>query len=235
MSTEELKSSKKVKPKDNLSNILDVDTEVKKEIYELTKVLSSGIKRWEKAIYPIMIVFVVLAFYGFYLIYHVTNDMSKISKSVVEMNFSVSQMTASIFQMVTITGIQMGNIDTQMKNINTSMSDMSGKMDSIVKMGDSLQQMNRTLNGMYQSVYYMGQTTGQMNSNFSELNENISKPLDSMNNIMPWSMFSSKKYNNNQNRYPAPSRPIYSPYLNSPRNKQHVIPTIPKERKDEAK
>lgn len=216
MTIEKTQDNKNSTNKDKVTKIVDIDSEIKKEIYNLSKTMSTGIKRWAKVIYPMMIAFIILATYGFYLIYNVTNDMSKISKSVEEMNFSVSQMTASVFQMVTITGIQMGNIDKQMNNINLSMKEMNGKMDGITGMEKSLEKMNNTLNAIYQSVYYMGQATGQMNSNFSELNNNISKPLDSMNNVMPWSMFSSKKYKNNQNRYLPP--PAYSPYRNPAMN-----------------
>jgi len=213
--------------KDNIIGIENIDEEIKNQIYELSKSLTSWIKKWEKLMYPMIIGFIILAIYGFYLIYNVTNDMSKMSKSVAEMNFTVSQMSASIFQMVTITGVQMDKIDTRMGDIHESMEGMGGNIEAmsgdISSMNTSLKQMNGTLEGMYQSVYYMGQTTGQMNSNFSELNENISRPLDSMNNVMPWSMFGSKKYSNNKNRRQPPMRPqSHSPYNQSPMLKEPI-------------
>lgn len=218
---------------DNLvDGIANIDDEIKKQIYELSKSLTSGIRKWEKVMYPMMVGFIILAIYGFYLIYNVTHDMSKISKSVSEMNFTVSQMSASIFQMVTITGVQMDRIDTRMGEINQTMNSLNDGVSSMSKnisslttdissMNGTLIRLNTTLDGMYESVYYMGQTTGQMNSNFSELNQNISKPLDSMNNVMPWSMFGSKKYSDHKNRYQAPPRAMsYTTYNSKPVKKE---------------
>jgi len=200
-------------------NLSDLDDEIKKEIYELSKAMTLGIRKWEKLIYPMIVAFIILAAYGFYLIYNVTNDMSKMSKNVAEMASTTAKMNESIVQVVTIMGIQMSKIDYRMGGIHESMmemeegiSSMSTDMVAISSMDASMKQINNTLNGIYQSVYFMGQTTGQMNSNFSELNENISKPLDSMNNVMPWSMFGSKKYTNHKNRRQAIPVPIYSPY-----------------------
>lgn len=218
--------TKKDKLDKKIISIVDMDEEIKKEIYKLSKAMTSGIKKWEKVIYPMMLAFILLAAYGFYLIYNVTNDMSKISKSVETMSSTVVQMNESIVKMVTIMGIQMSKIDKRLGGVHESMQGMEGEMSSmgegISSMDTSLKQMNNTVNGIYQSVYYMGQTTGQMNSNFSELNENISRPLDSMNNIMPWSMFGSQKYSNHQNRMQPPPVPIYSPYNNSVMPKENI-------------
>jgi uncharacterized protein YoxC len=175
-----------------------VDHETKKDISSLSKIMSTGIKRWEKVIYPMMVAFILLSAYGFYLIVHVSGNMDDMSESFKQMNVSVAQMDSSVNRLVEVLERDLDDITASVKH-----------MQSITSMTSSLSQMNNTLHGIYSSVYFMEHSTSNMSSNLSELNNNISEPLDSMNSVMPWSMFNSKKFKNTHNRYQPP--PLQSP------------------------
>jgi len=139
-------------------------------------------RRWELVVYPSMLAFIILAAYGFFLIYKLTNDISKIT-------------------------YQMADIQTSMVNINKNFSSTTNNMNTvarnIVKMGGYMQQMTHdikeqnaamgaivvsmrdmtgSIDSMSYTMYYMRHDTQLMGRNI----ENVSGPMRYMNNIMPW-------------------------------------------------
>ncbi len=177
----------------------EAESVMQDKISLLSDVMTKGIRRWEKVIYPMMLAFILLAGYGFYLIVNLTKDMTKITDNMVLMTEAVVTMQK--------------NLDKQLTSINI-------EMKHIEEMNYSIQNMNQTLIGIHQSVYYMAQTTGQMNSHISELNDNISKPMGSFNSFMPWSMMPSSSNNNRykNSNYPRPTIQI------QPRNNKGQTP-----------
>lgn len=168
---------------------------MQEKIALLSEVMTKGIRRWEKVIYPMMVGFILLAAYGFYLIVNLTEDMHKITENMAVMSQAVVSMDRTI-------SVQLVSIDD--------------KMQHIVNMSTYLQQMNDTLRNMNQSVYYMANTTGQMNSHISELNNNISQPLESFNTMMPWSMFSPDNNYQPGATVPSYSAPLYGQGYSQP-------------------
>lgn len=170
----------------------DIDGIHAYDINEVAQTLTKGIRKWEKVIYPMMVAFIILAAYGFWLIYNVTKDMNNISNNMIVMTKAVVTMTNTLNkkmnaienQMVEMNGhmASIDNLDTQLTKINTNFGDLT----------QSLNNMDQTLTGIYQSVYYMGYSTNYMSSNLSELNSNISAPMHSMNSIIPWSVMPGK-------------------------------------------
>jgi len=121
-------------------------------------------RRWELVVYPTLFAFILLASFGFYLIYHLTRDISTLSKSMTEMSSVVS---------------------TTMPNMKTNLQSMTDQMSTLRPMNANLANMTDTMSSMNRSVYGMHRDVGNMNHTVS------SGPFGVMNDVMP---FSSNSY-----------------------------------------
>jgi hypothetical protein len=103
----------------------------------------TGMRRWELIIYPAMFAFVLLAAYGFYLVYSLARDVSHLSADVARMTDAVAP----------------------------SMNNMSGYMGNIdqrlVAMSEDIRQMNNNTGVMTTAIYHMGASLWDMNRNIS--------------------------------------------------------------------
>ncbi|OAD19096.1 hypothetical protein THIOM_005288, partial [Candidatus Thiomargarita nelsonii] len=85
-------------------------------------------RRWEIIVYPAMFAFVVLAGYGFFLIYSLTNDMSSMARSMdSEMGEHMETMATSI---VTLSE-EIQTMSKQVKIMTRTITDISGKHEKI--------------------------------------------------------------------------------------------------------
>jgi hypothetical protein len=139
-------------------------------------------RRWELVVYPTMLAFIILAAYGFFLIYKLTNDISKITYQMADIqtsmvninkNFSstTNNMNTVAKNMVKITGF-MEQMSHDIKEQNAAMGAM------VVNTRD----MKTSIDSMSYTMYHMRYDTQLMGRNI----ENVSGPMRLMNNFMPW-------------------------------------------------
>jgi len=200
------------------------------DINQLAQTMTKGIRRWEKVIYPMMFAFIILAAYGFWLIFNLAKDMHNITTNMVVMTRAVVTMTNTMNR-------KLNNIDSQMVEMNHHMASIEGldkNMNTIAAavhtMNTSLINMDNTLTNMYRSVYYMGNSTSSMSSNLSELNHNISAPMNSMNSMIPWSSMPGSSHH--RNIAPPPiiyqRRPMYAAPYRAPSTTTQPSTSTPK-------
>ncbi|NOR52358.1 MAG: hypothetical protein GQ470_07025 [Gammaproteobacteria bacterium] len=123
----------------------------------LATAFESSSRRWELIVYPSLFAFIILASYGFFLIYSLTTDIATMSRNISQMTVVIERMTDDVGKMAT----DMDNLSpmrTSMDNMSTDMRTMSISTDG----------MNRDMN-------YMSREVGVMNRNFGR-----------MSNIVPW-------------------------------------------------
>lgn len=177
----------------------------------LANTFSESARRWELMVYPTMFAFILLASYGFFLIFHLTHDISVLSKSVTEMASIVSdampKMTKDMRNMTGSMDHMTGNIDGMTGNLAT----MTDQMKALRPMNANLANMTDTMGSMNRSVYGMHRDVGNMNQTVS------SGPMGMMNDIMP---FSSNSYNR-----PMPP-PVYIPPAITPPPRQMYKPRV---------
>ena len=147
----------------------------------LANTFDSSARRWEMVVYPSLFAFVLLAGYGFFLIYRLTHDIAILSQSVTHMAVIVSdampRMTKDLNSMT-------GSIDNMTGNINgmtNEMTSMSGQMNSLTPMSQNIQSMTHNIGSMNRSVYGMQRDMHGMNRTVS------SGPFGMMNDVMPFS------------------------------------------------
>lgn len=140
----------------------------------LANTFDSSARRWEMVVYPSLFAFVLLAGYGFFLIYRLTHDIAILSQSVTHMAVIVSdampRMTKDLNTMT-------GSID----DMSTEVTSMSGQMNSLTPMSKNIQSMTHNIGNMNQSVYGMQRDMHGMNRTVS------SGPFGMMNDMMPMS------------------------------------------------
>lgn len=157
--------------------------------------ISRAVQRWEKLILPMMAAFILLAAYGFYLIYNLTADISKISRSV-----------ATMTQVV----------DVNMQQISRELTQVRGHMDGITDemraMRQDMSQMNQQMVQMNYHIAQMNANTGRMGADLGDLNRNISGPMGTMNNWVPWNMMGGRRANASSTQPPSTyPQPYYMP------------------------
>jgi len=124
----------------------------------LATTFESSARRWEMIVYPSVFAFIVLASYGFYLIYSLTHDVASLARNV-------SVLTQSIDHMV----VNMDSISTNMVSISGNLNSINGSVDN---MNDSTRSMAVSVDGIRHQV--------------GSMNHNIGRPMSQMSSFMPW-------------------------------------------------
>jgi len=172
----------------------------------LANTFDNSARRWEMVVYPSLFAFVLLAGYGFFLIYRLTHDISTLSQSVTRMAVIVSdampRMTKDLNSMT-------GNIG----GMTTEISSMSTQMNSLTPMSKNIQSMTHNIGSMNNSVYGMQRDMHGMNRTVS------SGPFGMMNDMMPFSSGTNVPP-------PITQRPVWPSYNPAPQRVQVRRPNL---------
>ncbi|MDH5784389.1 MAG: hypothetical protein OEZ16_02120 [Chromatiales bacterium] len=124
----------------------------------LATTFESSARRWEMIVYPSLFAFIVLASYGFYLIYSLTHDVASLARNVAALTKSIDHMVVN------------------MDSITGNMVSISG---DLTRINHSMDTMNTSTRAMAISVDGMRHQVGAMNYN-------IGRPMSQMSSFMPW-------------------------------------------------
>jgi len=149
------------------------------------RVFEASASRWELIIYPAMLAFVVLAAYGFFLIYSLSKDihtlasgmdpemaknLSHISESVIYLSENVRTMTRRVYSM------------------SESVETMADRMESL----EYMEPMSANITGIHRSMESMNVHMGAMNMSIDAMRYDMGdmshsmRPMGRMNSFMPW-------------------------------------------------
>lgn len=139
-------------------------------------------RRWELIVYPLLFAFVLLAAYGFFLIYQLTNSVSHITG---RMDVIAERMVAIADDMHQVSD-NFGSVTKDMNHVTTDMSQMAISMQhqdqSIAAMSESVERMTKSMSMMSVSVYEMRYDTQSMGRDL----KNTTGPMRFMNTFVPW-------------------------------------------------
>jgi hypothetical protein len=142
-------------------------------------------RRWELIVYPAMLAFVVLAAYGFFLIYTLSKDihvlalgmdpdmgknLTHISESVIYLSENIRTMTRRVHNMSESVEYMSKKMDA-LENLEPMLVNMRGMNASMAEVNRNMQLMNVTGDVMRHEMGNMGQSM---------------RPMNFMNNFMPW-------------------------------------------------
>ena len=162
-------------------------------IERMLRQMERSSRRWEKMVFPAVIAFILLAGYGFFLVYSVTRDMSTIAQTIeVDFRSDVTSIRDDISDMVQQVQVmqetilvmsdkmdplrEMGPMVAEIKQLDESVGKISG---SVENMDNTVVSMNNSMSSLDDSMYYMGRDVDDMNDSFSS-------PTKMFKRMMPW-------------------------------------------------
>lgn len=141
-------------------------------IDRLSQAFETSAKRWELIVYPSLFAFIILAAYGFYLVFSLAKDVHYLAISV------DSNMTVLASNMQSMSD----NVGQMSANVRT----MAVSVESMSRDVSTLEPMLTSMEAIDQSVQTMAYTTSHMSGDMAVMNRNISRPMNFMNWFMPW-------------------------------------------------
>jgi predicted PurR-regulated permease PerM len=140
---------------------INLDTEC---MERLADTFENSAKRWELIVYPSLVAFIVLAVYGFYLVYTLSRDVHNLSLTITTLTISV---------------------DRNMNELTNTVRTMDHTM---VKMGNNIGHMDGNIKSMTQNIASMTYNTNSMATSTYYMQRNIrdvARPMNIMSNFMP--------------------------------------------------
>ena len=149
-------------------------------------VFESAARRWELVVYPALLAFVILAAYGFFLIYTLSKDMHllasgmdpNMARNLSNMSDSVTYLSENVRTMTR----RIDKISGTMEGMALTLEDVSGKMDTL----EILDPMLVYMRGMDASMRTLTAETAGMRYEVTGMGRNIARPMSIMNKFMPW-------------------------------------------------
>ncbi len=141
----------------------------------LSQAFETSARRWELIVYPSLFAFILLAAYGFYLVFSLAKDVHFLAKSV---DTNMGLMSSNIISMTDSVGQLSANVRT-----------MAVSVDSMAQDVRTLEPMLTSMDSIEESMKAMTVTTHYMQRDMRVMNHSIhdaSKPMTMWNNFIPW-------------------------------------------------
>ena len=129
-------------------------------------------RRWELIVYPSLFAFIILAAYGFYLVFSLAKD--------------VHYLAISVDSNMTVLASNMQSVSDNMGKLTANVRTMAVSVESINHKVGTLEPMLTSMDAMEQSIRGMTVTTGAMQTDVARINRNFGRPMSFMNAFMPW-------------------------------------------------
>lgn len=113
-------------------------------------------RRWELVVYPSLLAFIVLAAYGFFLIYTLTNDVGRLARS---METVVATMTEVATDMNTVSR----NVTAISDNLGMIAVDVNDESQTMKHMVVHMGNINNSMGVMTVPIYHMRNEVTHMN------------------------------------------------------------------------
>jgi hypothetical protein len=131
----------------------------------LSRAFESSARRWELIVYPSLFAFIILAAYGFYLVFSLAKDVHYLAISV------DSNMTV---------------MSSNMQVLSEDVGHMSQNVESISRDVGTLEPILTNISSMDKSMQSMTYATTNIRDDMAVMNHNMGRPMQFMNRFMPW-------------------------------------------------
>ena len=149
------------------------------------RVFEASARRWELIVYPAMLAFVILAAYGFFLIYTLSKDIHTLAMG---MDPDMEKNLGNISDSVVYLSENIRTMTRRVDKMTGHMEDISGKMNALETLNPMLVNMrglNASVDNMSHSVRGMTLTSDAMRAEMANLGHSM-RPMKRMNDFMPW-------------------------------------------------
>ena len=133
---------------------------------KFSRTFEASARRWELIVYPSLLAFIVLAAYGFFLIYTLTNDVGRLARSMETVVISMNDVATNMHVVTGSVASMSGNLSTIAVDVGAGSKDMNsliGKMDNInTSVGVMTVPMYQMRNDMGRMTHSIRDATGPM-------------------------------------------------------------------------
>jgi uncharacterized protein YoxC len=145
----------------------------------LSEVFESSARRWELIVYPSLFAFIILAAYGFYLVYNLAKDVHYLAISV------DTNMTTLAGNMQNVSE-NMSQLTANIRAMTVTMDSIDNKVGTLEPMLANLDSMDGAIQSMTQATHTMGRATQYMQADMGRLSYSVGRPMSVMNAFIPW-------------------------------------------------
>ena len=142
-------------------------------------------KRWELVVYPALFAFMILAAYGFYLVFSLTHDMHIIAGSI---DNNVGIHIETLAQNMDGMSKDVRNMTEQVTVMTSNVEVMAKRMDSLETLEPMLVEIKKldgSISRLDTSVANMSVTTDLIRHDMRVMTHNVAKPMSKMNRFIP--------------------------------------------------
>ncbi len=163
-------------------------------------------QRLQFIIYSALFSFIILAAYGYFLIYNLTHDVHNMSRHMNQITLTFQRMTSSVESNM---GIISSSMQSMSQTVGTSLPSMTNQTKLLSKntkeMSQTFVSLNTGIGKISTNLTLMTNATVNMQRDMWSMNKNVSDPLGTMmGNMVPWG--GSKKAIGSPG--PLPYRPL---------------------------
>jgi len=132
-------------------------------------------RRWELVVYPSLLAFIVLAAYGFFLIYTLTTDVGRLARSIETMVVSMDDVAHDLHTVS-------GDVRRMSSTMLVVSNDVASGTDAMKEMLVKMDTMNQSVGVMTVPIYHMRDDMTRMNHNLHE----VAGPMKTMGGMFPF-------------------------------------------------
>jgi uncharacterized protein YoxC len=141
----------------------------------LSQAFETSARRWELIVYPTLFAFILLAAYGFYLIFSLAKDVHFLAKSV---DANMSLMSSNMMSMTD----SVNQLSANVRTMAVSVDSMARDVRTLEPMLTSMDSMEESMKAMTASTHFIQRDMRVMNHNIHD----ASRPMTMWNNFIPW-------------------------------------------------
>jgi len=145
----------------------------------LSHAFETSARRWELIVYPSLFAFIILAAYGFYLVFSLAKD--------------VHYLAISVDSNMTVLASNMQSVSDNMGQLTANVRTMTVSVDSIARDVSTLEPILANMDAMNQSIRSITFTTHNMRGDMAGMrqdvygmNQSMGRPMSFFNTFMPW-------------------------------------------------
>ena len=189
--TEKKDNTKKPASKDSAETAESVAlVNLENALTHFAKTFEASAKRWERVVYPAIMVLGILGISGFWLIYSLTSDVHELASNVdPKMERNLAQISTDLSTLSNNIAVMTGEVsamrthiaqlDSTIVVIQEDMRQISTKLDTLPHILINIADMNQAMKAMTANTAFMSRDMGMMN-------QNVGRPLNFMNSFSPW-------------------------------------------------
>ena len=142
---------------------------------KFSRTFEASARRWELVVYPTLLAFIVLAAYGFFLIYTLTNDVGRLARSIETMVVSMDDVAKDLHAVS-------GNVARISSTMVLVANDVGSESETMKDMLVKMDNMNKSMGVMTVPIYDMRNDMSRMNHSMHQ----VAGPMKMMGGMFPF-------------------------------------------------